>query len=508
MRTTRIGAAALLLGLGMFGCGETRVPPIDESFGTPISIEGALLYPPNNDDTAAALLLDVAKGEVSRRSLPAGKARAYAYADHPGQALLLTEGRPASLIDGKGEDAVASHVMVWDRSGETKRYALSARYSALAISDDGRYAIAYGASGSWATADNVGIVDLELPPSDKPIESTTVRALDGQGPSAVAFSPRGSRRRLAVLVMTDAVNVIDLEHPERRDKVLPLKLPNGSPALRAKQVLFAGERCFVQPDRGSDVLVLDFTDDGSAGGFQAALSTRGTEGTLQDIALLEGGDSPRLLALGQSSLRLIDTVSGAGESSNTQGNFSVIHTFEGRSPFDAEPRQRAILYSQAGSKLGFVDLQTELRGSERGVEQLSLSGAIDDIVFPSQQSIAIIAQSDNKVSLVDLEERTISSFGVEGKVSHLVLDERAGVQQVWISTETGSLGSIDLARRAPRQLLLDQAATFVLPVAGATPLLAVGQAGDSGAVLLLDAKEPSRASARKIAGFLYNDYLD
>lgn len=508
MRSMRSRFLALCIGASALACGDDNVKAPTGGVETPLGLEGALLYVQSGTpETPRALLLDVARRSVEEVRLPEGTAHAYARPGHAGQAVVLSEGAPASLKDGRGSDAVPSHVLLFDRGGERKRFTLSARYSALALSDDGRFAIAYGPSGSWATADNIAIVDLDRAVDDA-IVSTTVRALDGQGPSAIAFAPADSKRRLAVLVMTDAINLVDLERPDQRDKVLPLKLPNGSPSLRAKQVLFAGDHCFVQPDRGSDILSVRFEDDASPLGFHAALSTLGTESVLRDVALLDTSESPRLLALGESSVRVIDTLNGAGESSPAPGGFTSTHVFEGASPFDEVPRTRALLYGVNSNRLGFVDLQRELPGNERGVDQLTLSAAVRHIAFPTGPQLAVIAQQDGRVSLVDLEQRTVSSLGAGAEVTQLLLDERDGVGRAWVVTASGSLGAVDLARRAPRELLLDRPATFVVPVLGAKPQVAVGQAADSGSVLLLDASDPSRASAREIAGFLYNGFLD
>lgn len=509
MRTRKIWLGALTLSSILTACGDEPVDPPARSLGTPISLEGSLLYVASEeDDHSSALLLDVeAGGKTKRVELPEGPVHMMERTGSPGEALLLTEGTAASLKDGKAYDAVPSRVLIFDRSGETKHFDLSGRYAKLAVSDDGRFAIAYAPSGAWSTADSIAVIDLERAESDERIPSTTVRALDGQGPSAVAFAPVDGKRRLAVLVMTDAINLIDLEHPNLRDKVLPLKLPNGSAALRAKKVLFAGDGCFVQSDRSNDVLAVRFEDDASPLGFRASLSTLGTENQVQDIVLLDSTSAPRLLALGQGTLRIIDTVSGDSESSSTAGTFTTVHTFVGKSPFDSETRQRGLLYAAGTNRLGFVDLQAELPGNERSVDSVTLSGSIQRLELSQHQPLAIVAQSDGKLSFVDLEERTVSSLSTEGPITALVIDERAGVDRAWVLM-TGSLGAVDLADRSPEQILLEQVGTYIVPVLGDKALIAIGQGSSSGGVLLLDAKDPSRSSGREMVGFLFNRFLD
>jgi hypothetical protein len=205
--------------------------------------------------------------------------------------------------------------------------------------------------------------------------------------------------------------------------------------------------------------------------------------------------------VGEASLRVIDTLSGAGESSGFSGKYTGVHVFQGSSPFDAEPRTRALLYSSSDTRLGFVDLQSELPGSERSVDTLTLSGGVQGVAFPSASPLAIVTQTNGKVSIVDLEERTVSLLDAGNQVTRLVLDERPGVQLAWLLTSSGSLGTLDLTRRTPRELLLEKAGTFVIPVDVDGPRMAIGQGTNGGDLLLLDATEPSRATAREIEGF-------
>lgn len=477
----------------------------------PAALEDALLFTTRSADAKfGTLVLDLRDdgAKVVRGELPEGEPRAFARPGHDGEALILTAGAPARLEDGKGRDAVPSHLLSWTRDGEAKRFVLPGSYSALALSDDGRYAIAHQPGGPWSTADSIALIDLEQTPDDEPVAPTTVRALDGKGPSAVAFAPRGSKRRLAVLVMSDAINVLDLDRPQRRDKVLPLKLPNGMGSLRASKVLFAGDSCFVQADHGSDIFAVSFED--AADGFRATLSTFATASAVSDIALLapEPDGSQRLLALGDGSLRLIDVKSGKGESSSTGKPFTAVELFVGTTPFDDVPRPRALLYTDGAPQVGFVDLQADLVGSERTVEVLTLSGAISKLSLVESAGLAIALQGDQKVSLIDLSERTVSSLSTVAATQDLILDQVAGVSRAWVLTMAGSLGSVDLDSRSASEVLLARSAKWVVRVGGQSELLVVGHSALSGSLTVLDATRPTRAGAREVDGFLYSQYLD
>jgi hypothetical protein len=130
---------------------------------TPLALEQGLLYvttEPNQDHSA--LLLDVSRGraQLSVHALPEGEVTMQPRPAHEGEVLLLSQGRPAELVDGEGRDAIDSFLLRYDRKGERQRYQLSGRYGALAVSEDGRFVVAFAPSGTWSTADSIAVIDL------------------------------------------------------------------------------------------------------------------------------------------------------------------------------------------------------------------------------------------------------------------------------------------------------------------------------------------------------------
>lgn len=498
--------------VALVGCGDDDTPAMRTlASQPPQALDRGLLYVtagPSGDQSA--LLLDVSGGRagLSVHPLPEGAISMQPRPAHDGEVLLLSQGRPAELVDGKGRDAIDSCVLLFDRKGEQRRFKLSGRYGSLAVSEDGRFAVAFAPSGSWSTADSVAVLDLDRDDPALKLPAVTLRALNGAGPSRVEFSPPDSGRRLAVLVMADAVNLLDLEQPEQRDKVLPLKLPDGSAQLQASKVLFHGDRIFVQPSQGNDVLVVRLADDvDSPSGFRASLSSLTTEVPVLDVALVEDEAGVRLVTLGPGKLRLIDITTGDGESSNLSGSFNALHIFSGPSPFDRDPKPRALLHG-ASADLGFIDLQRSLPGNERTLDRLTLGDALRAVAFSERLPLAVVTGSAGKISMVDLEERTVSTVTAESTARQLLLDEHGDASRAWITTDGGQLGFIDLAQRAPTAVLLDHPAERVVPLFGADPLVAVTHATTSGRVTLLDAQQPARAGAREVAGFLFSRFLD
>jgi hypothetical protein len=509
----RGGWALLWLALGA-SCDDP--PPKGRHMLSDAPIQGledALLYLAKEDgeESSSALLLDVARSapKTSVHALPKGDITSQARAGHSGEALLLSSGASASLVDGEGRAAVNSSLMVYDRSGEQSRYELSGRYQQLAQSQDGRFAIAYAATGSWSSADSIAVIDFERADPARKVPSVALRALNGEGPSAIAFAPPSSARRLAVLVMADAINLIDLEQPEQADKVLPLKLPTGSGSLRATKVLFHEDRCFVQSDNGSDVLVVRLEDDPeSPAGFRASLLSLATEGVVRDIALIDPDSDARLLALSDRGLRVIDTTTGDGETTPTNVAFTQALPFHGRSPFDEEARPRALLVAPGNAQIGFIDLQPELNGRERSVEIVSLSEGVRETLLATQEGLALVSHGSARVSLVDLQQRTVSRVDTEASPAQLLLDSHADTRRVWIATAGGSVGVLDLGSRSATPLLLDRPAKALVFVPGRTPRIAALHAADSGRVTLVDAESPSRDSAREIVGFTFSGFFE
>lgn len=501
-----------LCGLALLSACDNEKKPESPTLtsDTPLGLEEALLYVAADDsDERLALLLDLAqnKPKAALHALPAGEVKMWPRTGVAGEVLLLTQGRSAKLDDGEAKDAIDSYLLRYNRTGELARYQLTGRYGQLAVSDDGRFAVAFSPSGNWSSADSIVVIDLERADDSQRVPATGIRTLNGVGPTNIVFAPSSAGRRLAVLIMADAVNLLDLENAGARDKVLPLKLPTGSAQLRAQKVLFHEDRIFVQSDQGSDVIVAQVADDAtSASGFRASLSALATDGPVKDIALLEEDGQVRLLALGARSLRTIDITTGADATSALSASFERVHVFNGRSPFDDQVKPRAFLYGARSTQLGFVDLTLSLRGNERTLEVLTLPTTPRAFVLPSGQSLALITHEASGVSLVDLNERTVSTLQTESPARNVVLDDAAA--RAWVTTERGEIGAIDLTTRTPQSLLLDEPAQAIVPLNDDAGHIAVTHTSQVGRITVVDGAQPTRGSAREIVGFALSGFLD
>jgi hypothetical protein len=161
------------------------------------------------------LTLDLAADQprVVQHVLPEGAVVGPVRRDDAGdEAVLLTTGRDAYDRKGKHEPKVNSHVMVVNRAARVKDHALKGgRYQGLAVSQDGRFAVAHDPLGSVVLQNAIEVVDL----ASEPAASTVVNLqFDGRSPKRFVFSPAaGFSRRIVVIPFTGAIVLLDLEHP-------------------------------------------------------------------------------------------------------------------------------------------------------------------------------------------------------------------------------------------------------------------------------------------------------
>ena len=77
--------------------------------------------------------------------------------------------------------------------------------------------------------------------------------------------------------------------------------------------------------------------------------------------------------------------------------------------------------------------------------------------------------------------------------------------RVWITTQDGGLGTLDLKTLIPSRILLDADARQVVSLGDE---LAVIHPSQSGFVTLFDADKPSLGSARALLGFFWDGVLE
>jgi hypothetical protein len=511
-RSSIMCAGVLLALLG--GCDLEVRRSLPDAADAPYAVDDGLVYVGHDaDDTPWATLVDLRpkNPKVERIELGAGD---LTVSERPGQSatevLVLSAGKAAELDDGKARDLVNAQLAVFDRGGKKRTYALAGRFTQLAVSADGRFAIAFAPPGGEFSAENaLAVVDLTRSASDPKAATTLLlNAASGEMAESFVFSPPGAAHALALLRMQNRVMVIDLMHPTADQIDAPVALTTAGEDTRPQTILFSGDSIFVQSAGSASVLVLDLVADaGEARGFSVSPRSIPTGSAVFDIALDGEGEAQRLIVLAPDGVTAFTREGRPGDTLAIPSGFSRLMPFEGRSPFDDDVRRRLLLWGQGATLLGFLDVDD---GSDavvaRDVDVIDLVEPVASLVTVADRKLVVAVHDTGRLSLVNLQERTVSPISAGDTPEVTLLDaERA---RLWVTTYAGRVGSIDLATLGGAEVLLEPDTVDLRLVPGPRPRVALIHDSSAGHVTLLDAAHPTRDGARELVGFLWSGLFD
>ena len=502
----------------------------------PSTLENALFYASDSPDGGAAFTLDVATkdAKIVHHDLPAGPIQTFARPGSNGrEVVVFTGGVVAHQLDGKQVPAVKAYVILFNREREVLRQVLSSQYSQLTLTDDGKYAIAFGSSGNFALQNAVEVISFDkalakASDPNAPEAATKIDlSLDGRQPTSFIFEPTTSTtRRLAIAPLANALQVIDLVHPEQGE--FSITLSNTS-TLQPQKVVFAGEQFFVQSQSSNQILSFQILPSTTGPHpFQLAPTILTATAPVADLTTAGSGDSLRLLAL-TGQLEVIDPLLNSSTKIPGVTQFSQIYKFDGTSPLDSTVAPRAALYSTRSTQIGFVDLGSESAWATRNVDLIELGDPLVSLTPVPGKNLVLASHSTNRVSVIDLQKRTVKRVLLDSAASTTLLDPSGTNLHLWVGTSGGALGVIDLqtftsnevpltfkyantgsfdeSRQAP---FTTSEALLLVPGAAGTPnrRIAVLQTGTSGRVTLLDADNPTSESALEVLGFYLEGLFD
>lgn len=538
--TLRKHALPFLFSALTLACHEnSSIEPVASTL-PPATLENALFYASDSTAGGSSFILDVASKDVKvvHHDLPAGPIQTFARPGSNGrEVVVFTAGAVAHQDGGTHVPAVPAHVIVFNRDGEVLRQVLSSQYSQLALSDDGKYGIAYGSSGNFVLQNAVEVISFDkamaTDPAIKAGAATKIDlSLDGRVPTSFVFEPTTSTtRRLAIAPLSNALQVIDLVHPEQGEFSITL---SNTGTLQPQKIVFAGDQFFVQNQSSTQILSFQIIPASTgAHPFQLSPTIIAASAPVADLTTAGSGDSLRLLAL-TTQLEVIDPLVDSSTKIAGVNQFTQVFKFDGKSPLDAVVAPRAALYSAGRSQVGFVDLGNETAWATRNVDVIELGDPLVGLTPVPGKNLVLASHSTNRVSVIDLEKRTVKRVLLDSSSSTTLLDPYGASLRLWVATTSGSLGVIDLQSFASTEvpLTFHYATTGVssgtrptlntgtafysspdlllVPGASGTPnrRIAVLQTGTSGRVTLLDADNPTPESALEVLGFFLAGLFD
>jgi hypothetical protein len=510
-RFSTVTLACAALTVACDESGRSELPALDDA--QPLALTDTLLYLGYlDDDEPEAILVDVARSEPRVRfvELSPGEVHMYPRPGAEGQeALVLTTGEPAHLEGDHAVDAVNAQVALFARAGLAQRYTLPGRFEALALSEDGRFAVAHARSNdAFDPGRALAVLDLTKLASDP----TAAALVNPEKPWATvaerfAFAPASSQRKLAVGFATDHVVLFDLQKPNASAITATLTFPTDHVQVEPEEALFTDARVYVRSHHARSVFVMNLIlAPENPLGFTVTPTELSVGSEVSDILLMGDGDQQRLLVLGQDELLSFDQFGSRTLVAELSQTYGSMYVFRGATPFDETVSDHALLVEQDNRHLAFVDLEVSSEVVAPDPELLDLGHPIDQVLPLFDRKRAIVSHRDGALSLVDLEQRTVVPVATGDTPSSLQVDEARA--RLWVVTQEGALGTIDLNTLSGEQMFLPAPAESVLVVPGAHARVAVVHESEAGYVTLLDAQKPARDTARELRDFMWSGLFD
>jgi hypothetical protein len=215
-----------------------------------------------------------------------------------------------------------------------------------------------------------------------------------------------------------------------------------------------------------------------------------------DLALFDEAGATRLLVAspGSTSAVVIEPNGNNVTSVPLPRAANRILRFEGPSPFDERSASRALLYGGDSTSVTFLDLADIEERVTRNVELLTVAQPFTSAERIDDETVMLVHQTSG-LSLLDLAGRTVSELSgpnLQGAVRD------PNVRKLWLQPQgQPRLGYLDLDKGFhPSEVRVDANITGLVTVPTKThPKIVVTHASSTGWVTVLDANDPSSASA-------------
>ncbi len=515
------------LTLGVLGTGCEVEDPFDEPWTlrlAPVSTTESIVWA---DEThARALIYLPGESGDELRSVPLGGGATqplWMVASPDGREVFALEYAP----DPRNESIQPTLVRIpADGRGEPVRIELKAAFPSIEFTPDGERAVLFfGTNGSGEVIENdnqVAILRLE----DNDIRDLT---LDGFGGAvnAVEFPGHagvgqeapividGVERKLAVFLMANECVLLDLANADANQ--VAVKFGATLPITPRRAVLRPADSAVPDPmlllvdDAGNSLdlvaLRLIKKSTGSAGPLDLSVQV----GLLPlaspagEIALLQQDDVPWVLVTQPvtSTIQLVDLRTSAASTIALPTSVSKIFLREAINEQNQTVPQLVAWRPNGGA---IVTLELDTLGQSIGKKpiELAIAGGVVSI-HPVDASNLLVDSGDSRIYAVNLDTRSVAPLSTQADfdvAGTAVLDGQlllAAPGDKWI-------GVIELPNLDPRGVLLDQPISSMHVLEDADLVVAVHD-DPTGAVTVLLADEPKRASARSRWGLLLEGTL-
>jgi hypothetical protein len=434
--------------------------------------------------------------------------------------LVVSRGREA-IYEGEVDESPGLFV-VDAVAGTSERFELGSPFDRLAVSSDGKLAVAYFSDAApdgedlFRNPNELAIVRLDQPGSRPTLR--TIRSF-GEAPLGVVLSPPMSipgtseSRTLAFVLSPGTLTILDASHPDRRE--VSVRLSDGSSATITPQELAfapASGTAYLRASGARDIMEIVLSYEAPEGeldnDYHPALADLGANAAPADVAVFDDANGVRRVLAAMPSTHEVAVIEA------DTARFITIDTLE---PVDrilllppGAPRVAVLasLSTRAG-RLQLLDL-TRL-GDELtapNVETISLEVPIFAVVpVPGDGERALVVHDADRTVLgvLDVAAATVAPVEGLGRLDSFSFSA-GGTHLVGATAGEPRVGVVDLSNIHPWSVRLDDNPGDVFALASGG--IFVDHGGSFGRATVLPSADSGRADAIVFSGFLISDLFD
>jgi hypothetical protein len=538
----RVPAVALVLALGLASCGDREEIFLRErNVLGPVALAGHLAYVDAALEDLVTIEAVEAGGrfdfDVVRQPLGRNPVLLAPSADRS-RALVVTHGTSG----GSGFEEEEERLYVLDPTGEAdaKLYRLRSPFDALALSADGRWAIAHFLGTDAVNPNEMAVAALDEAPSETNPVLLPLRTY-GSRPLGVRFLADltiGDRdRQLAVVFSERYLTFVDLEHLDRRVTTVFLSARDSAEiVVPADAVVAPGDATdpegatpyvFLRAPGIAAVYALNLKDNPAPtetdqNDFTPSVNEIPVPAPPEDFAVFDGADGKSLLAVhgrGRTpGVTVVDPRTTTTWTVALDAPASVVRVFAGVPTRDGS-RQVALLCDQGNAyenRASFLVLDGIEERLRRNLETIDLGAPVMNVI-PTGDPLRVLLVHNaltGSLSILDIADRTMTRLGVSVS-SGVLATHPEGRSFFFAAPEPNKISTLELETGHAEEIRLDAepAALFALPgfTAGSRVrgrALVVDHGWASGYLTVLPLDAPDRDAAASLQGFLAEGLLD
>lgn len=464
----------------------------------------------------------------------------------PGRPSLLQSTQDRTRLVALAPDAQTLTVFTAADPAQRSDYALGSPFTAVDLSDDGRFAIAWFSPGSTSNLivrnnNEMAIVDLgraACGPDEDCVPNPQLIPLRSLGsrPLRVEFAPpfmlRGVERRLALILSQGYITLLELdgfdpEAPNLNETVVRFTRGTDERVLTPTKIVWTEDDpaddedvfAFVLTSGSDDIIGLNLLageelDTLDRPRISPSLNQLTAGRTPADISVYRARDGAwKLLALnvGSRDVSIIDVATSDTVHVPLEERVQSIQLYTALNRDTNRQEQYALLYSTSGSdrSLLFVELESVEVRRTRAISPLHLDQAVIELSMTEDEGdvprALLLHSGRGSLSILNMERRFVTPLDVSTSISDYTFADA----QTLLTVLSGQpyITFIDMQTGHPSLVELDIAA-YRVEVVPETNTVLIDHGDALGAVTVMRLDRPSRDNATTLFGFAAHDLFE